>query len=194
MTFLLGTVLAALDAAFGDGSLRWYVFGGQALVVHGAPRATQDIDVTVDPGPSGLDAMMVRLEARGFRHRFPESAQELMEAGAVLPMVHLATGFDVDVVIAGSGLEQLFLERAERVCLAGIDVPVASATDLLVMKILAHRPRDLEDVRPLLARGRVDVAEARSLLEQLEEALGQSDLVPALEDAIRAVTRSRAVR
>ena len=63
-------------------------------------------------------------------------------------------------------------------------MPVAHATDLVVMKILAGRGKDLDDVRALLASGEVDVVEARDLLEQLEQALGQSDLVPRLEEAL----------
>lgn len=52
------------------------------------------------------------------------------------------------------------------------------------MKILAGRGKDLEDVRALLSTSEVDIAEVRSLLVQLEEALGQSDLLVALEAAL----------
>lgn len=63
---------------------------------------------------------------------------------------------------------------------AGVEVPVASATHLVVLKVLAGRGKDLEDVAALLATGSVDLAAARSLLAELEEALGQSDLLPRL--------------
>ena len=53
------------------------------------------------------------------------------------------------------------------------------------MKVLAGRGKDLDDVRALLASGDVDLKEARDLLRQLEEALGQSDLLPRLEEALR---------
>ena len=64
---------------------------------------------------------------------------------------------------------------------------MAHATDLVVMKVLAGRGKDLDDVRALLAGGEVDLDEARELLGQLEEALGQSDLLPQLERAVRDV-------
>jgi hypothetical protein len=73
----------------------------------------------------------------------------------------------------------------------GVAVPVAHATDLVVMKLLAGRGKDLDDARSLIASGDVDVTEVRDLLEQLEEALGQSDLIPALDAALRDVQRSR---
>jgi hypothetical protein len=61
---------------------------------------------------------------------------------------------------------------------------VAQATDLVVMKVLAGRGKDLDDIRSLLAAGDVDIDEARDLLGQLEAALGQSDLVVLLEQAL----------
>lgn len=56
-----------------------------------------------------------------------------------------------------------------------------------VMKVLAGRGKDLDDLRSLLASGEVDLSEVRDLLGQLEEALGRSDLIPRLEDAVAAV-------
>jgi hypothetical protein len=46
--------------------------------------------------------------------------------------------------------------------------------------------KDLDDIA-LLASGDVDVAAARDLLGQLEEALGQSDPLPSFDQAIRDV-------
>ena len=131
---------------------------------------------------------MQALEASGIRHRYPDITDELLATGKVLPMIH-PSGMEVDIVLAGSGLESLALSRATRVSVEGTDVPVAHATDLVVMKVLAGRGKDLEDVRALLASGGVDVEEARDLLGQLQEALDQSDLVPQLDRAVRDVKR-----
>jgi len=70
------------------------------------------------------------------------------------------------------------------VSIDGVSAPVAHATDLVVMKVLAGRGKDLDDVRALLASGDVDLDIARELLMQLEEALGQSDLIPRLDEAL----------
>jgi predicted nucleotidyltransferase len=93
----------------------------------------------------------------------------------------------LDLVLAGSGLEEEFLQRARPVDVAGTAVPLIDIEDLFIAKILAGRPKDMEDVRALWrVRGReVDAARTRGILRQLEEALGQSDLVPAF-DAIAA--------
>lgn len=180
----LGDALRALASELESRGLRWFVFGAQAVAVRGAPRATQDLDVTVEIERAELSALVESLAARGISHRYPDLADELLAAGAVLPLVH-SSGMEIDLVVAGSGLEALALERATCVTIDGVEAPVAHATDLVVMKILAGRGKDLDDVRALLASGDVDVDVARDLVMQLEEALGQSDLLPRLEEALR---------
>jgi hypothetical protein len=93
----------------------------------------------------------------------------------------------VDVVLAGPGIEAEFLDGAVERTVEGVTVPVARAEDLVVMKILAGRPTDLEDVVAVLAanEGHFDEARSRNLLSLLEEALDQSDLLPSFENALR---------
>lgn len=180
----LGDTLAALARVFDARGIGWYVFGAQAVAIRGAPRATQDVDITVEVARDNLTDLLAALRSGGFELRYPEQLDELLAAGAVIPLTH-ASSMEVDMVVAGSGLEALALQRAERIEVEGTQVPIAHATDLVVMKILAGRGKDLDDVRALLAGGDVNVREARDLLSQLEDALGQSDLVPALDQAVR---------
>lgn len=182
----LADTLEALATVFDERGLPWFVFGAQAVAVRGAPRATQDVDVTIEVSRDRLPELMTALGSVGIRHRYPEIADELLASGAVLPMSH-ASGMEVDLVLAGSGLEAIAMARANRVNVDGVEVPVAHATDLVVMKVLAGRGKDLDDVRAILASGDVDLNEARDLLGQLEEALGQSDLLARLDDAVRDV-------
>jgi hypothetical protein len=86
------------------------------------------------------------------------------------------------------GMEELFMSRARRLRMADVDVSVASPEDILVMKIFAGRPHDLEDALSVL-RGRpdLDLAEVRSTLSALEGALDQSDLTPLLESLLARI-------
>lgn len=66
------------------------------------------------------------------------------------------------------------------------------AEDIITMKILAGRSKDLDDVYAILkARGDdLDLDLVRTTLTLLEQAIDQSDLMPAFE---RALNRSRPV-
>jgi predicted nucleotidyltransferase len=96
-------------------------------------------------------------------------------------------------VLAGPGLEEIFLSRAIRVDVAGVSVPVISPEDLVVAKILAGRAKDLDDIQGVLRErlADLDLTWIRTTLAQLEDALGQSDLVPLFEDILARATPVR---
>jgi hypothetical protein len=157
--------------------LRWYLFGAQAVSVHGFPRATADLDLTVDLGSHTTVAALVPILRRaGFVLRFADDA--FIAATRVIPVVHRPSGIPIDLVLAGPGLEQQFLDEIVVHRVGRQSIPVLSVENLVVTKLLAGRPKDLEDVRELLAvRGdRIDHARIDDLLSQLEEALGHGDL------------------
>ena len=169
----------ALSVAFLALRTRWYVFGAQAAIFHGVARATADIDITVDPGTHGTAEIVAGLTARGFKLRI---ADEAFEKTHVLPIVHTATRVPVDVVLAGPGLEELFFQRIVEKDVGGIRIPIASAEDVIVMKVLAGRAKDLEDVKSILvAKRNLDLGQVRETLSLLEKALDQSDLLPVFE-------------
>jgi hypothetical protein len=145
---------------------------------------TADVDITIRVKPGNLKPFCKEMEIAGFRLRIADDA--FVERTRVLPFLHLATQAPLDVVLAGPGPEETFLERVVRVDLEGLSVPVASPEDIIVMKLLAGRPKDLEDIRNVLAErfDKLDLSYMRSMTAMLEEALGQSDLVPVLEAEI----------
>jgi uncharacterized nucleotidyltransferase DUF6036 len=175
----LADLLAAASAAFAELRVRWYLFGAQAAILYGAARLTADVDITLDAGPHPVEDVLAALEARRFAPRVRNALAFVTET-RVLPMVHGPTRIPVDLVLAGPGPEQRFLERAEVRLIDGVPVPVAASDDLVVMKVLAGRPLDLEDVVAILvAQGpRVDLERATATLRLLEQALDRRDLVP----------------
>lgn len=157
----------------------WYVFGAQAALVYGAARVTADVDVTIRLGSVTPARLAGTLKRHGFKLRVEDPS--FVRTTRVLPVMHVRTSVPADLVLAGPGLEDAFLERAVLHDLGGVEVPVARAEDLIVMKILAGRDKDLDDVAAMLAaRGaRLAAKEIENMLKMVEEALGQSDLVPA---------------
>ncbi len=85
----------------------------------------------------------------------------------VIPVAHRPTGLLVDIVLGGPGIEERFAANAEMVRVGRVAVPVATASHLVVMKVLAGRPKDLEDAALLLARrgGKISTGEINRLAE-----------------------------
>jgi hypothetical protein len=173
-------LLAALNTVLSRWG-RWYVFGAQAVVAYGVPRLSADVDITLDLLPDEPERFTEDMKAAGFELRV--SDRDFVRRTRVMPFVHTATGMPLDVVLAGSGLEDEFLTRACHVDVGGIVVPVIAREDLVIAKILAGRPKDFEDAAALWRAhgGGLDAAHIRSVLRLLEEALSQSDLVPAFD-------------
>ena len=191
MSSHIGEVLAALGTCFDSLGVRWYLFGAQAAIFHGVARLTADVDVTVLPELHSTGRLASVMEANGFRLRVT-ATDDFVARTRVLPFVHSATRLPVDVVLAGPGIEEQFLDRAEFHVLEGVRVPIATVEDLVTMKILAGRPKDLDDAKGMLrARSEeIDLDHVRRMLQLLEEALSQSDLIPQLEQLIRREKRS----
>lgn len=177
------TALAPVLARWG----RWLVFGAQAVIIHGAPRLSADVDVTLELTPDAPDRFATDMRAAGFALRVEDP--EFVRRTRVMPFVHERTGMPLDVVLAGSGLEDEFLTRAVIRDVGGARVPVIEASDLMIAKVLAGRPKDIEDARALwsLHAPSLDEGRIRLVLQLLQEALDQSDLLPAFE----AIARNR---
>ena len=179
-------LLRALGEGFTSLGVRWYLFGAQAVLLYGGARLTADVDVTVALGERPTSDLVRALQRVGFALRVAD-VDDFVGRTRVLPLVHAPSGLPLDVVLAGPGPEELFLARARRHDVEGVSVPVAAPEDLVVMKILAGRPKDVEDVRAIVAAGgaHLDHALVRETLGLLEGALDQRDLLPAFEAIVR---------
>ena len=146
------------------------------MVIYGVPRVTGDIDITIDPGEKGLPGLLAPLRRAGFVPRIsdPSFATETR----IYPITHRATGWDIDLVLAGPGLEQRFLDEARIVVARGHRIPVIAPEHLVSLKVLASRPKDLEDIRGMLRIAELDHGLVERTLAELEAMLDQSDLRP----------------
>lgn len=171
----------------------WYIFGAQAVQVWGLPRVTADVDVTARLRGDDPKGFLSAMRAAGFDLRVRD-VDDFFKKTRVLPFVHRRSLIPLDVVLAGPGLEEEFLKRSRRVDMGGIVLPVISPEDLLVTKVLAGRPKDLEDIRGILRERlpELHLGRVRRLLGMLEKALGQHDLKPLFEKELSSIrTRKR---
>ena len=141
-----------------------YAFiGGFALAFWGEPRLTADLDLTVlTQDPEGV--------ARELLARFPSRVEDplgFLRWSRILLLV--VEGVPVDVAFGMPGYEEEALRRAVRVRVGPGEVRVLSPEDLIIHKCVAGRPRDLEDVRGILARQRnLDLEYIRRWLREFE--------------------------
>ena len=185
-------LLASASEVLNAWGIRWYVFGAQAAAVWGRPRMTADVDITVKLEPEDSARFCQDMERAGFKLRVVDR-DDFLARTRVIPLLHVETQMPLDVVLAGPGIEEMFLSRAVQVDIDGVSVPVASPEDVIVMKVMAGRPKDQEDVATVLRERwrKLDLEYIRDTLRLLEQALDQSDLLPAFEAQLKRVQQTR---
>lgn len=144
-------LLARLTTVLDRRGVPFMLIGGQAVLLHGDPRLTQDIDVTLGVGPGRLDDIVDVCADIGIEP-LPEDLRGFVETTFVLPALDEATGIRVDLIFSTTPYEAQAIQRATRVEIAGEQVPFATAEDLIIHKLFAGRPRDLDDAASVVRR------------------------------------------
>jgi len=154
----------------------YMLIGGQAVLLYGEPRLTRDIDVTLGTGPERLSEVLEWVRGNGWQV-LVEAPAEFVGKTMVLPCLEPASGIRIDLIFSFSPYEEQALKRARRVPLSGTEVCFASLEDLIIHKVLAGRPRDLEDVRSILLKNRAfDVDYIHHWLREFDRSLGENSL------------------
>lgn len=127
------------------------VVGGQAVLVHGQPRLTRDIDITLGVDANELKAVRSVVESLGLTPSVPD-LDAFVRRTNVIPLTDSSTGLRVDMIFSFTPYESEAIRRAVTVTFDEGAVRFASVEDLIIHKLVAGRPRDIEDIAGILAR------------------------------------------
>ncbi len=180
----LADLMKWLDAA----NVPSMVIGGVAASVLGQPRLTHDVDALAIL-PEGEWANAVSTAARhGILPRI-ENPLDFARRSRVLLMRHVESGIDIDVTFGGLSFEQAAIDNSKIHDVGGLRVRLPRVEDLLIMKAVARRPKDLQDIEGLLsAHPEADVATVRQWVSEFATAMSTSDM---LDDFDKLVARSK---
>ncbi len=133
-------------ASFQRHNVKYVVIGGIAVVLHGVPRATFDLDILIEATPENAQRLLTALLEAGMGTASLTSADELL--------AHEITIFkdwvriDVQTVTPGIQFEDAWQDR-EEMEYQGQVLCVISREGLIASKRAVGREVDLEDVRLL---------------------------------------------
>lgn len=119
--------------------------GGLAVSVRAEVRFTRDVDIAVVvEDDADAESLVLDLRASGYRP-IGSVEHETLRRLATVRLVS-PNGIKVDLLTASSGIEPEIVARATAVQVEGIaPLPVATAEDLLSLKVLAMTERRLQD-------------------------------------------------
>ena len=153
----------------------YMLIGGLAVAMWGEPRATLDVDVSVWIEPESFDEGVGKICTR---FRTLPDALEFARRSRVVPIL-TSQSVRGDIVLGALPQERRLIERAERKKVGGIEIRVATVEDLILMKLISERPKDLDDAKRLLRRFRatLNTEYLEPQLQQFAEALARLDIV-----------------
>jgi hypothetical protein len=143
--------IAAFVAILEEAGLGYALIGGHAVNAWIEPRFTADVDFTVEADPDRIAAVQARLLEVGYRI--------VREVGHGQPsgpdFIRFARGVDdppLDLQVAKTAYQAEVVRRAR----GNAPTAVATPEDLIVLKLIANRPKDLIDLRNLVALPALD--------------------------------------
>ena len=162
-----GGALTEIFRALDDGEVRYLVVGGVAVVLHGYPRFTADLDLVLELTASNASAAIAALQTLGYRPRAPVRAEDFAdedirvswreEKGLTVFSLWSPSypGTEVDLFVEEPfDFGEAWSRRLDAVLEDGTTVHVVGIDDLRALKARVGRPKDADDIAQLDAIAR----------------------------------------
>ena len=130
-----------------------------------------------------LPTLVRRAKAAGFS--VPSASVEQAKVMGALRLVW--RGFHVDMILTSTAFERSAFSRKLTVQISGRSVHVPSPEDMIVLKLVPGRPKDLLDIQGILVRhrGRLDRAYLKRWAQRLSDEAEDSRIWETLQRLLR---------
>jgi predicted nucleotidyltransferase len=127
----------------------YLLIGGLAVGILGEPRMTQDIDLILYISKSAVAAFLKRLKKEHFSFAPGTIENDLKLKGAF----RISYGdLWVDFIVASTDFENSAFKRKIKIKLLGKEVNIPTPEDLILLKLIPGRERDILDVKSIIER------------------------------------------
>lgn len=179
-------LISRIASALKSRQIPYMIIGGQAVLLYGEPRFTRDIDITLGVNIDSLDEVLSIAEELSIKP-IPHDIMTFVSQTMVLPALDKVSGMRVDFIFSFTPYESEAIERAKRVLLMGEEVCFASPEDLIIHKIFAGRPRDMEDARTILLKNPdIDLGYIRKWLKQFDASVDGMNFLNTFEGILNS--------
>jgi len=182
--------LQALQKLIEKFNNRGVVIGGVASSILGKPRLTADIDVMVLLSTENIQKFLDAAISSGFVPRI-ENSIDFGRKNRVLLLKHMESSINIDISLGILPFEEEVIQRSRRIEVEKILIQLPTPEDLIIMKAIAHRPKDMMDIQGILEiNPDLDKSRIKFWVEQFSEALEMPELWIDLEDIFKKFTHT----
>lgn len=155
---------------------RGMVIGGAAVCLLGEPRMTADVDAVFLLSNEDLPNLLRAAHKVGFVPRIKD-VERFARRNRLVMLHHSLTNVDVDLSLGAMPFEIEAVERSRLVRSGKLRVRLPTVEDLIILKAIAHRPKDLVDIQSLIdANPKLDRARIEKWVKQYAELLEMPEL------------------
>lgn len=131
----LAQSLRSISERLEQAAIPYMVAGSFASTYYGHPRATQDVDMVIDPTNETIDRFLVGLPPEHF-YADRQSALEALATRDMFNVIDLETGWKVDLIVRKArSFSRVELERRIPAEWMGVPIFVASPEDVILSKL-----------------------------------------------------------
>jgi hypothetical protein len=166
------------------GQVQGVIIGGVAASILGRPRMTRDIDALILLEEKYWDNFLLAGAKFGFVPRLSDCVG-FAKKSRVLLVRHKPSGIDVDITFGALDFEKEAVAHAVWLNIKKIPLPLPAPEDLIIMKAIAHRPRDVADIESVLdAHPKLDLRRVRRWVKKFSKAIGMPEILKDLENML----------
>ena len=160
---------------------RGVIIGGVAVGLLGKPRFTADVDAVFLLSINDISKFLESATSENIESRV-NNIQEFAKKNRVLPLVHVPTKVEIDISMGIMPFEVELVERASEKSFSNLSIRLPTPEDLIIMKAVAHRPKDLEDIRTIVDKyPNLDKKRIKQWVTDFAEVLEMPDLWKQIE-------------
>lgn len=164
-------LIAKIGKLLSRNKIPYMVIGGQAVLLYGSPRLTNDIDITLGVSTDRISDIVKICYSTKLKI-IPEDYKDFTNKTFVLPVKEETSGIRVDFIFSFTPYERHAIERSKKVIIGNTSVNFASPEDVIIHKIFAGRARDIEDVKDIILKNpRIDMRYIKKWLSKFNKAV-----------------------
>ncbi|OGG56946.1 MAG: hypothetical protein A3F84_15545 [Candidatus Handelsmanbacteria bacterium RIFCSPLOWO2_12_FULL_64_10] len=176
--------MKALQRSFKAVDDRGFIIGGVAASLLGRPRMTRDVDGVVLLGETPVETYLKAALKEGIEPRI-EDVIGFFQQSKVLLLRHIASGVDIDVSAGLLQFEQEAFKRSVLVRFGGQRFRLPAPEDLIILKAVACRPKDYEDIRGIIAaHSDLDYSRIELWVKEFAQVLEAPEVWTGLQDVL----------